>query len=172
MKLTEHFDVAQVWGHPKAIPTQEQIRTCYVGARTILEPLRVAMECPIIVTCGYRTPEDNKRVEGAAKSEHTFGAASIGLEKFEGAWDINLTPNTDHGLRLRAYRWLMQSCRHSIGQLIWYLETGHLHVSLAGPRHAGEFLCCVSKARSDYRLVKNPADIVALDPRLKSVVVS
>lgn len=42
----------------------------------ILDPLREAYGEPIIVSSGYRCPELNKAVGGAASSQHTLGQAA------------------------------------------------------------------------------------------------
>ncbi|MSS18758.1 D-Ala-D-Ala carboxypeptidase family metallohydrolase [Sodaliphilus pleomorphus] len=42
----------------------------------ILDPLREAWGAPIIVTSGYRSPQLNKAVHGAASSQHMLGQAA------------------------------------------------------------------------------------------------
>ena len=42
----------------------------------ILDPLREAWGAPIIVTSGYRSPQLNKAVNGAASSQHLLGQAA------------------------------------------------------------------------------------------------
>lgn len=42
----------------------------------VLDPLRQAWGAPIVVSSGYRCPELNKAVKGAANSQHLLGQAA------------------------------------------------------------------------------------------------
>lgn len=47
----------------------------------VLQPIRAAWGAPLIVISGYRTPEHNARIGGAAKSTHMFkGAAGADIQ--------------------------------------------------------------------------------------------
>lgn len=41
----------------------------------MLDQLRSEAEMPIIITCGYRSPEDNEKIGGVKDSAHTLGLA-------------------------------------------------------------------------------------------------
>lgn len=45
-------------------------------AKTFLQPLRDALNVPVIVNSGYRSPEVNKAVGGATNSSHLRGLAA------------------------------------------------------------------------------------------------
>ena len=76
---------------------------------------------------GYRSPEVNQRVGGAGQSQHMQGEA------------VDFTPlnatNED------VANWLYQNHpdHPELDQVIWYTDTGHVHVSVGG-RRRGEFL--------------------------------
>lgn len=57
------------------IPTQCLVNLQY-GVATILQPLRDALGCPIIINSGYRCPQVNKLVGGVANSQHMSGCAA------------------------------------------------------------------------------------------------
>ena len=86
-------------------------------ANYILEPARLALNTPLIITSAYRCAQLNKAVGGAAKSQHLFGQAAdfvpqgISLRK---AFDI-----------LRAAEYIRY------GQLIY--EGKWIHISLGAP---------------------------------------
>ena len=86
-------------------------------ANYILEPARLALNTPLIITSAYRCAQLNKAVGGAAKSQHLFGQAAdfvpqgIALKE---AFDI-----------LRAAQYVRY------GQLIY--EGKWIHISLGAP---------------------------------------
>ena len=86
-------------------------------ANYILEPARLALNTPLIITSAYRCAQLNKTVGGAAKSQHLFGQAAdfvpqgIALKE---AFDI-----------LRAAQYVRY------GQLIY--EGKWIHISLGAP---------------------------------------
>lgn len=165
--LTKNFALEEIWAHDSR-PTQDQARTCYVLARSILQPLRDYMSEPIKITSGYRA---ETIAGGAAKSEHFYGAhANSDLENYEGAVDINIGKAPNAGRNLLAFNWLANNCRYSLGQLIWYTETTHLHISLAGPRHIGELLVCTSKKAHTYKAIGKASEISQYDKRLTTWV--
>lgn len=57
-------------------PTPEVERNLTLLVDRILDPLREAWGKPITVTSGYRCPELNKAVGGAATSQHMQGCAA------------------------------------------------------------------------------------------------
>jgi uncharacterized protein YcbK (DUF882 family) len=76
MKVTDHFDSAEfacrdgrlypeIWIEDRLRPLCQQ-----------LEVLRTAIDRPIVVISGYRSPEWNARVRGAKNSQHMEGRAA------------------------------------------------------------------------------------------------
>lgn len=60
----------------KNIPTTEAIENIKKLCEFTLDPLREAIQVPIIVTSGYRSPQVNKLVRGAKNSQHLEGKAA------------------------------------------------------------------------------------------------
>jgi hypothetical protein len=87
-KLSEHFTLGEFTksgSHPEVynIPSHEAIanlkRLC-----TWLEVLRLRAGNPIRINSGYRSPQLNKKIGGAAKSNHLTGCAvDIRVENME-----------------------------------------------------------------------------------------
>ena len=69
-RITEHFKLKEfACKNSEAVIVSEKL--CYV-----LEAIRAHFGKPVIVTSGYRTPEYNAKVGGAAKSRHMLGIAA------------------------------------------------------------------------------------------------
>lgn len=155
MQLTDNFTLEEIWCHAST-PDAVQTRTCEMLARMILQPLRNQMKLPIKITSGFRSAQ----AEGGAKNSEHFYING------EGAVDINISTPAPK-INLTAFNWLATNCLYSIGQLIWYTETTHLHISLAGKRHQGELLMCTSKAAGAYKRITRASEIQPIDSRLK-----
>ena len=89
----------------------------------ILDPLRLAMNEPVIITSGYRSQELNKLVGGVPNSQHLTGCAA----------DIRIK-NEAHGKRmfatLRGLFYVDQLLYEHKGKTTW------IHVSFSwSPRH-------------------------------------
>lgn len=57
-------------------PPAEIVRSLRYLARHTLEPLRVGIDAPLLITSGYRCPLVNKLVGGSATSQHCRGEAA------------------------------------------------------------------------------------------------
>lgn len=155
-QLSRNFTLAEVW-KDAGTPTANQIRTCKMLVISILQPLRDFIGLPITITSGRRSVVP---AGSSTTSEHFYNGD-------DGAIDINVGPKPSAGLNLQVFNWLATNCRYSIGQLIWYTETTHLHISLAG-RHVGELLVCTSKTNHEYKRVSRASEIAQYDKRLTS----
>lgn len=156
MRLTDNFTLSEF-----SVPIDStKERTAYMLALTILQPLRDKFG-PLVITSGYRNPAHNKKIGGAAKSEHCYGDNGAGFEKYEGAVDISIK---DHRTRAKAFQFVLDNMPYGFGQLIWYTGTTHLHISLAGPRNQGEAL--VKAKDNSYKLVTSAEDIKDYDNRI------
>lgn len=81
--LTEHFTLEELTISQEAArrgisnePSAEQIGNLRGLCVYVLEPLRVALGRPVIVSSGYRSPAVNALVGGSATSEHMKGLAA------------------------------------------------------------------------------------------------
>ena len=79
IKLSRNFNLEEFLNLNK-YPYNEPPTQCLVnleyGVASILQPLRDALGCPIIITSGYRCLEVNRLVGGVAHSQHMFGCAA------------------------------------------------------------------------------------------------
>lgn len=77
-KLSEHFSLFEMTrtDHRKFLDlnktslTPELIKTGEVLCETLLEPIRMHFESPLIIHSGYRRPQLNKAIGGSSKSQH------------------------------------------------------------------------------------------------------
>ena len=60
----------------KNAPNAEQLQNLKNLAENILQPIRDEWNAPIKVSSGFRCPLLNKKVKGAANSDHIYGAAA------------------------------------------------------------------------------------------------
>ena len=85
MKLTEHFTLEELIHsntadrlHINNTANKKQISELKRLCETVLEPIRIKYNQPIIVTSGYRCPKLNAAINGASNSQHvTCTAADI-----------------------------------------------------------------------------------------------
>lgn len=83
MKLTQNFTLNElVYSQTAASnkidnrPSVPVIKNLQALCVNVLQPLREAFGCPIIITSGFRCAELNKCVGGAANSQHLYGQAA------------------------------------------------------------------------------------------------
>lgn len=131
---TQHFS----W-HELRAPAHAETRAALRAlCECVLEPLRLRVGGPILVTSGYRNSRRNAVVHGAERSQHERGEAV----------DIEHPAHTSRAL---ARELLLAEL--PFDQLIWYNRDDHVHVSYIaeGGRRAnrGEVLHCVGDG--DYR---------------------
>lgn len=138
MRLSPHFLLGEFLRVPESEVPIGIIENLGKLCTTLLEPLRVAMDLPVMVTSGYRTPEHNAKIGGAPTSDHMWGRAAdihipTGLGK---SWEENT---------ILAHRWLWSHKLNHVGQLILEdhriaLRKPHklwLHVAIPSERHPG-----------------------------------
>lgn len=83
MKLTQNFTLNELVYSETATshnidnrPSVPVISNLQALCTNILQPLRDALGCPIVITSGFRCAELNKRIGGAANSQHLYGQAA------------------------------------------------------------------------------------------------
>ena len=95
MNLTEHFTLAELIASNKAVemgidntPRPELVPRLVMVAE-MLERIRSTLNCPVVVTSGYRCERLNLAVGGATTSDHPQGhAADIVAPGFGTAWQV------------------------------------------------------------------------------------
>ena len=83
MKLTDHFTLAEMTVSQEAarsglknVPNAAQVESLLLLCQNVLEPLRVRLKRPVVVNSGFRSPTVNRRIGGAANSQHCKGQAA------------------------------------------------------------------------------------------------
>jgi uncharacterized protein YcbK (DUF882 family) len=153
MRLSDNFLLSEIFGDEPASDLQKQ--TAKRLALTILQPIRDKLGRPIDIGSGYRSPAHNKKIGGSPTSEHTWQDDS-------GAVDISIPDDME---RIEVLQFIMDKMYYSIGQCIWYVETNHLHISIAG-RKQSDFLVCTSKRNHRYMRIAHSGDVAQYDERL------
>lgn len=83
MKLTDHFTLAEMTVSQEAarsglknVPSAAQVESLRLLCENVLEPLRVRLKRPVVVNSGFRSSTVNRRIGGAANSQHCKGQAA------------------------------------------------------------------------------------------------
>lgn len=103
MKLTQNFTlnelVYSVTAETNKIdnrPSVPVISNLQALCTNVLQPLRDALGCAIVITSGFRCAELNKRIGGAANSQHLYGqAADFVVNGMTPAQVVNVVKNSD-----------------------------------------------------------------------------
>lgn len=78
-QLTEHFEWGEFWSNSlsgKKIEPPEEYFDNILRVAQNLEKIRIAIDRPIRISSGWRSPEWNNVIGGASKSKHLYGLAS------------------------------------------------------------------------------------------------
>ena len=121
----------------KNIPTADDWTRIYALRDNILNPARQQLGYAVYITSGYRSPELNKAVGGAANSQHTTGEAA----------DITTKWRTRNK---KLFAILAQL--GNFDQLIWEKGGEWIHVSYRPGANRGEMLAYDG---SSYRNINN-----------------
>jgi zinc D-Ala-D-Ala carboxypeptidase len=118
-KISENFDFSK-FDAPDNPKVRANIKRL---VDNVLQPLRSALNLPIVITSGYRDPDKNKSVNGVPRSNHLTGQAADFIVKGS---DLSDVYNTILGLNL------------SFDELILYRpgtrsKTGHIHITYKAP---------------------------------------
>lgn len=105
-------------------PTEKIKSILIKTAEEVLDPLREAFGAPIIVNSGYRCPAVNKKVGGAAASDHMVVNGTA-------AFDIRTVSNTktDNKKLFDVALKLMNEGKLPVGQLIDEYNYSWVHIS-------------------------------------------
>ncbi len=83
MQLSEHFELAEFLVSETAArlgidnePTPAVVENLRRLCQSVLEPLRLKLARPVVITSGYRSPDLNRAVGGSKTSHHMQGRAA------------------------------------------------------------------------------------------------
>lgn len=131
MKLSNNFTLQELVSSAtgtkygiKNTPNAEQLQNLKNLAVNILQPIRDAWGAPIKVSSGFRCPALNKKVKGAANSDHIFGAAADihtvadTIAENKKLWDVIIKLKNEGKIKCRQiineynYNWIHVSINH------------------------------------------------------------
>lgn len=124
----------------KTDPTDTQKQTVYQLINAVLQSerdtsyLRDTRYYQTKITSGICSLDLNNALERSILSDHHY-------RHYTGAIDfIKVDNNMQHSYEATyaAYCWIREHCQYSFGQLIWYWEKGHVHVSVPSVKHKFE----------------------------------
>lgn len=118
MKLSQNFALNEMLKSSAAskykiknIPNTEQLEYIKKLATSVLQPIRDAFGSPIIIDSGFRSKELNKKVGGAQRSDHLYGAAvdihtkSDTLADNKKLWDLIIKLKDEGKISCRQIIW-------------------------------------------------------------------
>ena len=83
MKLTEHFTLEEMTVSEyaarnglKNTPSETAVQNLKILCTNVLEPLRITLQKPVIITSGYRSKKLNEAIGGSSISQHMKGQAA------------------------------------------------------------------------------------------------
>lgn len=131
--LTPHFTLRELCESRTAekldienVPSWQEVENLRRLCEGTLEPLRVALQMPIIITSGFRTKELNAKLSrSAAKSQHLSGCAADFY--VDAGLRVNGSGLSRRELLIKAFRLIILDERIDYDQLILYPT--FIHVS-------------------------------------------
>ena len=134
MNLSKNFTLSEMIASSTAakrgiknIPDKGQIENLGKLCREVLQPVRDKINCPLIVTSGFRSPVLNHIVGGSATSQHLRGeAADIVSVNNLLLWQITIK--------------MVEMGEIEVGQLINEKNLSWRHISLPTSTHKNQIL--------------------------------
>lgn len=147
-KLREFTESTTAQKHGIAnIPTEEAVENLKRLCEHTLEPLREALQLPVVITSGFRTKALNSLLAHASdKSQHMLGQAAD-FYVSEGSSVQGVQGLSRRELLIKAFRLIIESERIDYDQLIIYPT--FIHVSFVSKERNRRNIL---KARSDGKL--------------------
>ena len=175
--LSPHFSLKEMTDSQTAVkygianvPSEQEIENLRRLCQGTLEPLREALQLPVVITSGFRTKALNdKLAHSSERSQHMLGQAAdfyvgqspvsgsrfqVSGSKFQVSGDLNLETGdspvkleTPRQRLIRAFREMLQNPKIDYDQLILY--PNFIHVSYVSKEHNRHNIL---KARSDGKL--------------------
>lgn len=145
---TAHFSVSEL--QAASDPWPAELDATVRRTMALVEWLRVLVGAPIDLTSLYRSPARNASVGGVARSQHKKGEAA----------DLKIRGVPHDAVIQKVRDAVARGDAPEFGQMIFYTDTGHIHVSLAR-----------TDGRANYEMLwaDKEAGTYTLIDRLKSV---
>ncbi len=138
--LSPHFALLEFTESPTArkygidnTPQPEAVENLKALCQGTLEPLREALQLPLVITSGFRTKAlNNMLAHSSERSQHMLGQAA----DFYVGWGQRLKGLTPRELLIKAFRLIITSEQIDYDQLILYPSFIHVsYVSREANRH-------------------------------------
>lgn len=153
--LSPHFSLKEMTDSQTAVrygianvPSEQEIENLRRLCQGTLEPLREALQLPVVITSGFRTKALNDKLAHSSKrSQHMQGQAADFYVSSAGSIVQGSKVKGRRELLIKAFREILQNPKIDFDQLILYPNFIHVsYVSKERNRHN------ILKARSDGKL--------------------
>ena len=153
--LSPHFSLKEMTDSRTAVrygianvPSEQEIENLRRLCQGTLEPLREALQLPVVITSGFRTKALNdKLAHSSERSQHMQGCAADFYVSSAGSIVQGSKVQGRRELLIKAFREILQNQKIDYDQLILYPNFIHVsYVSKERNRHN------ILKARSDGKL--------------------
>ena len=127
--LSPHFSLKEMTDSQTAVkygianvPSEQEIENLRRLCQGTLEPLREALQLPVVITSGFRTKALNdKLAHSSERSQHVLGQAA----------DFYIAGQSHRELLIKAFHLILTSSKIGFDQLILY--PNFIHVSYVSP---------------------------------------
>ena len=153
--LSPHFSLKEMTDSQTAVrygianvPSEQEIENLRRLCQGTLEPLREALQLPVVITSGFRTKALNdKLAHSSERSQHMQGQAADFYVSSAGSIVQGSKVQGRRELLIKAFREILQNPKIDYDQLILY--PNFIHVSYVSKEHNRHNIL---KARSDGKL--------------------
>lgn len=153
--LSPHFSLKEMTDSQTAVrygianvPSEQEIVNLRRLCQGTLEPLREALQLPVVITSGFRTKALNdKLAHSSERSQHMQGQAADFYVSSAGSIVQGSKVQGRRELLIKAFREILQNPKIDYDQLILY--PNFIHVSYVSKEHNRHNIL---KARSDGKL--------------------
>ena len=138
--LSPHFSLKEMTDSQTAVkygianvPSEQEIENLHRLCQGTLEPLREALQLPVVITSGFRTKALNdKLAHPSERSQHMQGQAADFYIPVQGEGVTENGSLSRRELLIKAFREILQNPKIDFDQLILY--PSFIHVSYVSPK--------------------------------------